>query len=176
MTVTHVYLIVMRAIHVVGGALWAGSAVSYFLFVEPAARQLGPAAPNFMRAMIEKRRYPAFMNLVSALTIVSGLFLYWSSSGGLQPTWITSGPGLGFTIGSVVALVVYGIGFFLIRPRAERLGELSKAIAAAGGPPAPEQAAEIQRISHEMNRYSGIDAVLLTISLLFMGTARYWNF
>ncbi len=171
-----IYLIFLRLVHIVAGALWVGSAIFYFVFVEPTVKSLGPAGPQFMQALIEKRRYPLFMNTVSALTIVSGALLFWTASGGLQPAWLTSGPGLGFTIGSVVAIVVYGIGFFMIRPRADRLGELGKAIGKAGGPPTPEQAAELHQLSEEMTKLGRIDAILLTISLITMATARYWYF
>ncbi len=169
-----IYPIVLRLIHIVAGVLWVGSAISYFFFVEPTVKSLGPAGPKFMQNFIEKRRYPLFMNIVSTLTIVAGVLLYWHMSGGLQPAWLTSGPGLGFTIGSVVALVVFGIGFFMIRPRAERLGQLGKAIGMAGGSPTPEQAAELQKLNEEMTKIERVDVILLTVSLIIMTTARYW--
>jgi uncharacterized membrane protein len=170
------YVLVLRIVHIVAGTLWVGAAVSYFFFVEPTVKLLGPAGPKFMQGLIEKRRYPAFMNTVSMLTIVAGILLYWTASGGLQPAWITSGPGLGFTIGAIVAIVVFGIGFFMIRPRAERLGALGKEIGMAGGPPTPDQVAELQKLDAEMRRIERVDVILLTISLIAMATARYWSF
>jgi hypothetical protein len=125
---------------------------------------------------IQKRRYPLFMNVVSALTIVAGALLYWIISGHLQPAWITTGPGTVFTIGAGAATVVYRIGFFMIRPRAERLAMLGKAVSNAGGPPAPEQAAELHKLSEEMTQVERVDVILLTLSLLAMATARYWSF
>lgn len=95
-----------------------------------------------MQDLMDKRRYPIFMSIASTFTILAGALLFWHISGGLQPVWILSKPGLGFTIGSLIALGVYGIGFFLIRPRAGRLGALGKAVGASGGPPTPAQAAE----------------------------------
>lgn len=90
--------------------------------------------------------------------------------------WITSGPGLGFTIGSLAALAAYGVGFFGIRPRVERMNALGQAIAAAGGPPTPEQAAELGRLEKEMHTVERWDVILLTLSLATMVTARYWHF
>lgn len=115
-----------------------------------------------------------FMNIASALKIVAGALLYWSISGGFQWVWVRSGPGLGFTLGSVIALVVLGIGFFMIRPRAERLGELGQTIRVAGGPPTPAQAAELHTLGEEMTKIERIDVNLLTVSLITMATARYW--
>ncbi len=167
-------LIVLRLIHVAGGALWAGAAVAYLFFFEPTAKGLGPVAPRFMQDLVDKRRYPIFMNVASMLTIVAGLGLFWLVSGGLSVAWITSGPGLGFTIGSVAALVAFGVGFFGIRPRAQRLGELGAMIAAAGAPPTAEQGAELQRLNAEMHTHERWDVGFLLIALVTMATARYW--
>lgn len=167
-------LILLRILHIFGGVLWVGSAIVYFMFVEPTVQGLGPAGPKFMQGFIERRRYPLYMNVVSALTIIAGAVLLWNASGGLQSAWLKTGPGLGFTIGSVVAFVVYLIGFLMIRPRAEKLGALGKQIGQSGGPPAPEQATELERLNHEMRAIERVDVILLTISLLAMATARYW--
>lgn len=171
MSITILFL--LRIVHIFSGVLWVGSAVSYFFFVEPAVKGLGPSGPKFMQGFMERRHYPLFMNVVSALTIVAGVLLHWNTSGGLQPAWIRTGPGLGFTIGSVVALAVYLIGFLMIRPRAGRLGALGRQIG-SGGPPTAEQAAELQQLDREMRSIERIDVILLTISLLAMATARYW--
>lgn len=171
-----IYLIVLRIVHIVAGALWVGAGVYYFLFVEPTVKELGPAGPQFMRIFIEKRRVPMFMNVVSSLTVVAGLLLFWSTSGGLQTAWLRSGPGIGYTIGSVAAFVVYGIGFFMIRPRAERLGVLGREIAVAGGPPTSAQTTELQQLDAEMTRIERVDVALLMVALVTMATARYWTF
>lgn len=169
-----IYLLTLRLVHIVAGVLWVGSAVFYLLFVTPAVKALGAAGPTFVQDLIERRRYPMFMNISSALTIVAGGLLFWHTSGGLQVGWLQSGPGIGFAIGSVLAIIVFGIGFFMIRPRAERLGALSKAIGMAGGPPAPAQRAELERLDSEMLRLERLDVALLTLALITMATARYW--
>lgn len=168
--------LVLRFTHIFAGMLWVGSAIVYFFFVEPTVKVLGSVGPKFMQDFIERRRYPLYMNIVSALTIVAGAALYWNTSGGLQSSWIKTGPGLGFTIGSAIAVFVYLIGFFMIRPRADRLGKLGREIAVAGGPPSPEQAAELQKLEQEMRSIERVDVTLLTLSLLAMATARYWAF
>ncbi|MCC6614139.1 MAG: hypothetical protein IT320_11725 [Anaerolineae bacterium] len=169
-------LLLLRAVHVVAGALWAGTAIFYFFLVEPAAKALGSTAPKFMQALIQKRRYPLYMNVASALTIIAGALLYWYISGGLQPAWVQSGPGLVFTIGSVAAIGAYLVGFFMLRPRGERLGKLGQQVAMSGSTPDPAQAAELQRIDQEIRTIERFDVILLTISLLTMATARYWRF
>jgi hypothetical protein len=170
------YIMVLRTLHIMAGALWVGSAIFYFLFVEPVVKTLGPAGPKFMQDLIDRRRYPLYMNVVSALTVLAGLLLYWNTSGGLQMAWVRTGPGLGFTLGSLVALVVYALGFLMLKPRAERMGQLGQEIGQAGGPPTPVQAAELHKLGEEMTSIGRWDAILLTISLIAMATARYWAF
>jgi hypothetical protein len=171
-----IYLIVLRVVHIVAGTLWVGSGVYYFLFVEPTVKDLGPAGPQFMRNFMGKRRVPLFMNVVASLTILAGVLLYWSTSGGLNAAWLTSGPGIAYTVGALAGIVVYGIGFFMIRPRAERIGVIGNAIALGGRPPSAEQGMEMQRLNEEMIRIERVDVILLMVALVFMATARYWTF
>ena len=166
-------LVLFRIVHVVAGTLWAGTAIFYFFLVEPAAKTLGPTAPKFMQALIQKRRYPLYMNVSSALTIIAGALLYWYTSGGLQPAWVQSGPGLGFTIGSVAAIGAYLVGFFMLRPRGERLGKLGQQIAMSGSTPDPAQVAELQKLDQKIRSVERFDVILLTVSLLMMAIARY---
>jgi hypothetical protein len=169
-------ILVMRTIHIVAGVLWVGSAIFYLLFVEPGVKALGPAGPKFMQDLVGRLRYPLYMNTVSALTILAGAVLYWFASGGLQTGWLGSGPGVGFTTGSLVGLAVWVLGFVMLKPRAERMGALGAEIGRAGGPPTAAQTAELHKLGEEMSSIGRLDAILLTISLVLMATARYWPF
>lgn len=171
-----VVLILLRLIHIVAGALWVGAGVAYFLYFEPSAKGLGPARSKFMQDLVGKYRYPIFMNVSSMLTILAGLALYWFSSGGLSMAWVASGPGLGFTLGALAGLIAFGIGFFGIRPRAQRLGALGAAIAASGAPPTPEQGAELGRLDAEIHAIERWDVIMLVISLALMAVSRYFTF
>ncbi len=84
------------------------------------------------------------------------------------------GPGLGYTIGSVVGIAVYIFGMTMIKPRADRLGGLGREIAAAGGVPTPVQVAQLEKLDQELTLTGRVDFVLLAISTLAMATARYW--
>lgn len=171
-----IYLIVLRIIHIVAGVCWVGGAIVYTLFLEPAAKATAPGSGQFMQHFISRRHYPVFMGISSLLTVLAGGLLYWHTSGGLNLSWITSGPGSVYTIGSGVAIVVYFFGLLMLKPRAERLGGLGREIGANGGAPTPAQAAELQKLSHEMTLLGRVDLGLLAIALLAMATARYWYF
>jgi uncharacterized membrane protein len=171
-----VLAIVLRFVHVIASVCWAGGAFFIFLFVEPTAKALAPSGMEFFQYMIAKRRASVFMVTTSTLTVISGALLFWQDASGQWLTWMKTGPGLGFTLGSLAGVVVYCVGMFGVNPRAKRIAELGAEIHAAGGPPSPEQGAEMQKLDKELSRFGIIDFVLVALSLALMGTARYWLF
>ena len=170
------YLLVLRLVHVIASVCWAGGAFIFFLFVEPTAKALAPTGMQFVQHMVVKRRYSIFMSVASTLTVLTGALLLWQDASGQWLAWMRTGPGLGFTLGSAVGIVVYMVGIFGIRPRADRLGIISQDIQLAGGPPTPAQGAELQKLDKEMLTLGYIDFVLVALSLALMATARYWLF
>jgi hypothetical protein len=145
-----IWINLMRIAHIFSGVLWVGAAVVYLFYIGPSVRATAPGGRQFLQHLITRQKYPLFMNVVSAATILAGAALYWIDAGGDISSWVKTGPGLGFTIGSVMAFVVYLLGFFLIRPRGERMGALGTQIAAAGGPPTGAQIAEMGKIDREL--------------------------
>jgi len=170
------YLVVLRLVHIIASVCWAGGAFIFFLFVEPTAKALAPMGMQFVQHMVAKRRYNEFMGITSILTVLSGALLLWQDASGQWLTWMKTGPGLGFMLGTITGAVVFFIGMFGIKPRAERLAKIGVEVQAAGGPPSPAQGAELQRLDKEMSSLGYVDFVLIAISLVFMATARYWLF
>jgi uncharacterized membrane protein len=169
-------LILLRGIHIVCGALWIGAAIVYLFFIKPSVKAIGPAGPQFMQNLADRRRYPIFMMSISLLTVLAGGALYLYASGGFSLAWITTGPGLGFTIGSLAALVAFFAGAFGIGPTSAQMGTLGGQISASGKAPTPEQMSQLQALEKKLSRLETIDFVFLTISMVTMATARYWIF
>ena len=170
-----IYLILfLRIVHIVAGVCWVGGAIIHTVFIQPSVKATAPESGRFMQYFMGQRRFSLFMNVSSGLTVLAGALLFWRASGGFQWPWIASGPGLVFTVGSVVGVAVYFLGLFMIKPRVDRLGALGQAIGAAGGPPSPAQAAELHKIDKEMSLIGRVDFAMLAIALLTMATARYW--
>jgi len=170
------YLIVLRFVHVIASVCWAGGGFVTYLFIEPTAKDLEPAGMQFLQHMVGKRRFNMFMVINSTLTVLSGALLLWHSTSGNLVSYMNTGPGLGFALGSLVGVAVYFVGMFGVGPRAGKLAKIGEAIQIAGGPPSPEQVAEIQKLDKEMTMYSKIDFWLVALSLALMATARYWLF
>ena len=170
------YLIVLRFVHVIASVCWAGGGFIMYLFVEPTAKSLAPMGMQFIQHMAGKRRFNMFMVINSTLTVLSGALLLWHSTNGNLGTYMSTGPGLGFALGSLVGVAVYFVGMFGVGMRVGKMSKIGEEIQKAGGPPTPAQTAELEKLDKEVSLYSKIDFWLVALSLTLMATARYWLF
>lgn len=161
-------LILLRIVHVIAGILCGGAAISYLFYIKPAVKAIGPAGPQFMENLAERRKYPLFMISTSLLTVLAGGILLWFSSGGFNATWIASGPGIGFTIGTLAGLAAFLVGNFGIGPTSAQMGALGQQIGASGGKPTPEQISILQTLEKKLSRAELIDFVMLVIAMLIV--------
>jgi uncharacterized membrane protein len=168
------YVIILRLIHIAAGIFWVGAAVVFFLIIQPSAKELGPEGQKFMGHLGTRKKLPAILMASAVLTVLAGILLYAEVSDGFDVDWITSGPGIGFTVGGVAAIITVTLGLIATKPAADRMGALGQAIAADGGPPSPEQAAEMQRLQARLTSIGWVSLVLLVIAVVTMATARYY--
>ena len=171
-----IYSIVLRFFHVVASVCWAGGGFVNFLFIEPTARDLEPAGMQFLQHMAGKRRFNMFMVINSTLTVLSGALLLWNATSGNLTTYMSTGPGLGFALGSIAGVVVYFVGMFGIGMPLGKMSQIGEAVQKAGGPPTPAQAADMQKLGKAVSFFSKVDFSLVAVSLILMATARYWLF
>lgn len=161
-------LTVLRVVHIVAGAFWVGSALMIALVLLPGLRKAGPGGERALpMAQISQA-----MGLSSMLTTLAGLVLYILVSR-LALGWITSGFGLILTLGALAGLAAWLLGLLSTGPAAKKLGALGGQVQAAGGPPTPDQAAELGRLQAKLTRSSTWSTILATASLVFMAAARY---
>jgi uncharacterized membrane protein len=163
----------MRAIHIVVGVFWVGSVLFITAILVPSIRAAGPAGGGVMQQLIQVRRLPLWLMGAAILTIFSGLALYWRDSAGFQSAWLGSGPGRVFGLGGAFAILAAAVGMAVNTPTARRLGALTQRIHAAGRPPVPDEAAEIERLHARLGRASVAAALLLVLATLAMAVARY---
>lgn len=152
----------LRVIHIVAGGFWAGAVILMGWFVAPTAREVGPAAGPFMQGLL-KRNLTARLIETGAVTVVAGLWLF-----ALRAPTFARWQDWALTIGAVAALVAFFIGVTRQRPTGKRVQELGAAIASAGGPPTPEQGAEIQSLQARMAGYGNVMAYLFVVALAGM--------
>lgn len=170
MSVYLVYITVLRIIHIVAGVCWIGGNIIQAGFLEPTAHATAPESGRFMDYLMFRRRFGMFMSVSALLTIVAGALLYWYRSGGQIGTWMMTGSGMAFTVGSVLGLAAAAVGFFVMAPTAGQMGKIGHSIQ---GAPTAVQLAELDQLRSRMSQAGRIEVVAGVLSLLLMASARY---
>ena len=167
--------LIFRILHVMAGVAWAGSAFLFTVFIEPAAAKLGPAAGPFMEETIGRRKVPEIITAIAAVTVVAGWVLWFGDMNLVGfGDWIGSSFGIVLTIGGLAATGAFFAGLIGVPPNLKRLAEIGSEVEASGGPPTPDQQAEMSSIQGRMRTLSWLDLSLLAIAVFCMATARYW--
>lgn len=166
------YVLLLRIIHIVGGAFWAGAAFLLTGFVAPAVNKAGPEGGKFMQTFVLKTRYVVIVAVAAGLTVLAGLLLYLRKLGGLNNLnfeWSTTGEGIAFTIGGLAGIAALITG--------SMTGSTSRKMATLGasleGPPSPEQAAEIAGYQNRLSNLGAVTSILLLVALIGMASAQY---
>jgi uncharacterized membrane protein len=169
-------MIVLRTFHIVAGALWFGSAFLFAGYIGPSAAEVGPAAGPLLSAVIKKRRFAKVIAGLAITTVIVGWILWVKNAFSYASIgdWLTSPFGLVLTIGGLLATAAAYFGITGIGNNVEKVVEIGDTVAASGGPPTPEQGAQLAHLGAEIERHSKIDLVLLFLAVFAMATARYW--
>lgn len=165
--------IVLRLVHVTAGVFWAGAALTVIGFVAPTAKDIGPEGGRFIQRLTGARRLPVYMSLGALLTTLTGLWLYWRASGALQPGWITTGVGMGFTVGGLAGVIAFVVGMIVQEPAARRMAAIGMEIQSAGGPPSPALLAEMQALQERIGQGGLWTVAMLVVCVLAMSVAQY---
>jgi uncharacterized membrane protein len=166
-------MLVLRVIHIFGGAFWVGAMLFTVFFLEPSVREAGPDGAKVMQGVM-RRKFLVIMPVVALLTILAGVGLLEQVSGGFHPDWMSSPTGIALSIGAAMAILAFLIGFLVVRPSVAKLGPLMAQ--AAQTPDAAAKGAllaQAQLLQGRMRVASRVVVLLLTITVVTMAVARY---
>lgn len=168
-----IFLLVLRLVHVLGGIFWVGGALMMNFYIGPTIGATAQAGKQFAGHLMTKTSLSMALTISAILTVLAGGFLYWHDSQGFTSLWMSAGPGVGFGIGAVLALIGFVFGIML--------GQLNKKMALVGsqikeGGPTPEQLAQLQEVQNQLKVVSPINAGSLMLAVTFMAIARYLVF
>ena len=113
------------------------------------------------------------MMAAAIVNVLSGAWLMFIVSGGDIGTWMGTGTGRTLALGATFAILAVIIGGSVNPPAVKRLGAVSAAASQRGGPPTPEEGAEIARLQSRMRTASVIVAILMTLAVAAMAVGRY---
>lgn len=165
--------LVIRVVHILCGAFWAGAAIMLAGFIEPAVKSLGPDGGRFIQRLMGPGRFGVFMTMASLLAVLSGLIMLWDGSFARMGDWFASGYGRAIIVGSVAGFVAMLVGLGLNAPVAGRIARISAEIQSAGGPPKPEQLEQIARLQRRLHVAGIASALLLALTVVAMAAAHF---
>lgn len=165
---------VLRLVHIIGGVFWVGSVMFATLILAPSLKALGPGAGPVMNQLVKVRKMPIAMMISGILTVAAGLWLLMIDMRTAQSgMFMQSGMGRTLSLGGGIAILALIFGMTVNLPASKKLAALGGAIAARGGPPNPEEAAEMQRLSGRMYVAGQVVMVMLILATVAMALARY---
>ena len=166
-------MIVLRLIHILGGVYWAGTMFFFVTFLEPSLRSLGPDGGKVMIRFFE-RGYLKLLPAVAVVTMLSGLWMLWTLSGGFNPDWMGSSFGMALSTGGALAIIAFVVGMVVMRPAAAQIWEVAKQLPQAASDEARNALmAEMGRLRAKSVLGARIVFVLLVLAVALMATAQY---
>ena len=168
----NIVLLALRLIHVIGGIFWVGGALAMAFFITPTIMSTAEAGQKFMGHLLTQTKFSLSMTIAAISTIAAGATLYWIDSAGFTSDWIAAGPGIGFGVGALFALVGFGAGIMVPRGGAA----MAKLAGQIKGAPTPEQQAEMSALRKRQAMISKINAHSLLAAAILMSVARYLRF
>lgn len=152
-------MIVLRLIHVGGGAMWVGMVAFMTFYLTPAMAEAGPAESGKLMAALQKQRIMIVMPVIALLTIGSGIWMMMRLYGG-PGNIAASRMGMALNLGATATIVAFLIGIIFMRPL------MMRAMTAT-------DPAEAQKLRARGAMLGRVVAWLLMFALAAMAVARY---
>jgi hypothetical protein len=170
------FMVIFRLIHILGGVLWVGSVFLLVVFVQPSAAAIAPAGAPFMAELLGKRRLVDRIIGLGTVTVLAGLLLYFGDADDYPSfgDWLGTSFGVVLTVGALCAIAALTVGIVGTRPAVTRMLAVGREVAESGGPPSPEQAAELAAIQARAKILARTSLALLIVAVAAMSSARYW--
>jgi hypothetical protein len=166
-------VLILRLIHIVGGATWVGMAVFAGFYLTPSLQEVGPEGGKVMAAL-QRRGLMKLLPVLAIATLISGFWLYWRASVGLDSGYASSPIGIAFGTGGVLALVGYALGMMVLRPSMMQAGALAQGLQEPlSDAERAARRAEIGRLRGRSATAGKAVALLLILAAALMAVARY---
>lgn len=170
----NLYFVILRLIHIPMAVFWMGGVLMMVTFISRSAQAVGEDAKKFMQHFTLRSGFQQSMAGAGILTVVSGYLMYSRSYGWIAP--LKTGAGWALTVGGAAGIIALLIGVLVMGRGTNRMRSIADEIASGGGPPKPEQLAEMGTLQESVSTAGGITAVLMVIALIGMTLSEYFAF
>lgn len=167
---TDVYLIFLRAVHIALAVFWAGGSfvmAGFHGFVIDAGDD-----ERTLRRLAEYAGVSQVIGVSGLFSVIAGLLLYWSVSGGLSSGWVQSPYGLTITVGAVAGILAFVAGAVLVGLTNNNVEALAERVE-PGSELTDEQATLVVQYRSRILLGERTVAALLLVAVLAMATAQY---
>ena len=171
----NVLMIVLRLLHIIAGVFWVGAALMLTFFISPTVGATKDAGQGFMRHFMRNTKFNLVMWASAITAVLAGAILYWLDSDGFTSAWMSSGPGIGFGVAAVFAVLGLIVGVFQNK-NSNAMARLGGQIQSQGTPPSLEQAAQLQGLGKALAVGGMLNATFLILATVGMAIARYLRF
>ena len=143
--------------------------------IAPAADETAPESGKMMGVV--GPRFSIAAAIAGIFSLASGLIMYYFTSGlaggggSAFSAWLGTFTGLSLSIGALFGLTVFIYGASVVGPTTTKLVELGQKIAASGGPPSPEDGAQLARLQQANASNVRIVAIMFVIVVVGMSAA-----
>ncbi len=164
----------VRILHVLLAAAWLGTAVLLSFFLMPAVQQVGPDGGKVVMALVD-RKLDAFISSIAGLTVLTGLYLYWTITGGFDPAASATLRARVIGLGGVLGLAAAVIGGSIVARNMKKAVALVKQVGAAD--PAARSALMAQAAQCRQKAATGgrIVAFLVILTMLLMTLGAHFT-
>lgn len=164
------YLVTLRAIHVLTAVFWAGGT---FLLAMSHEFVLNPGRPEeTLERMAEYDNMSKKVGFSGIFAVLSGLLLYWEVSGHLSLSWIMSPYGMTITVGAIAGLASMAVAVPMLGMTNNRVSALYEETQ-GNDTLTDDQRREVTKLEGRLKRGERGVAILLAIAALAMGVAQY---
>ena len=165
-------LIVLRAIHVYGGVLWAGTSLFVTFFLVPAIGMAGPAGGPVMGALVKRKMFVA-IPWIAVVSMLAGIRLMWLTSKGFSATYFESRMGWTYTTGATFAVLTLVVFLTVNHPAIGRMMALGQQLASAPEADRPALTTQMNAVRARAATGSKVTALFISITVLAMALGRY---
>jgi uncharacterized membrane protein len=167
--------VVLRLIHVVGGAFWLGAATTLFLFLQPTALATAPEGQRFMLHVLRNRHFSEVVLVDALLTGAAGVILFWRNTNGFELELMTQPAFLGFTVGALAGAIALLLFVVVGYPAGRRITAIANRLEVERRPPTESEQRSLAASQRVLNRLGPAVLLFLVVAAAAMATARYWT-